>query len=391
MPLPTYPFEPKRHWVEPRVAAPPTEPVFHRSEDVDDWLFSPTWTRDSSAFNEVSNLSGAWLVSARRGTLANSVVTQLRAAGADPILLEPGDNPRNIDTTHFQVRPREAEDIAAVVDQLRSRGRVEGAIYIWNADDDLSDATHTATYDALVALAQGLGPSSGKPARIIVATFGAESVLDEPVFAATSAVVLGPVLVLPTELPGLQMRAVDFDVATATNAPDSIAKSLVQEAASGDEENIVARRAGRRWVRQFERLVLPPAETAKLPLKPRGTYLITGGLGGIGLTLGRWLASQTSARLLLTRRTPFPAREQWNDWLANHNTDDQTAAAIQAIGDIEAAGGEVLTAAADAADAMQMKHAIDSARLRWGEFDGVIHAAGTPGSGELHYSSKQMK
>ena len=48
----------------------------------------------------------------------------------------------------------------------------------------------------------------------------------------------------------------------------------------------------------------------KLPLKPRGVYLITGGLGGIGLTLARWLAANTSARLMLTARTPLPPREE---------------------------------------------------------------------------------
>ena len=65
--------------------------------------------------------------------------------------------------------------------------------------------------------------------------------------------------------------------------------ALVEEAANADHENLVAWRGGCRWMRRFERLSLPPVDSSQLPLKRRGVYLITGGLGGIGLTVARWL------------------------------------------------------------------------------------------------------
>ena len=68
--------------------------------------------------------------------------------------------------------------------------------------------------------------------------------------------------------------------------------ALVEEVANADHENLVAWRGGCRWMRRFERLSLPPVNSAQLPLKPRGVYLITGGLGGIGLTVAHWLAGQ---------------------------------------------------------------------------------------------------
>jgi NAD(P)-dependent dehydrogenase (short-subunit alcohol dehydrogenase family) len=114
-------------------------------------------------------------------------------------------------------------------------------------------------------------------------------------------------------------------------------------------------------------------------------YVITGGLGGIGLTLARWLATQTSARLLLTARTPLPPREDWDAWLAGHSPDDRSAQAIRAIRDLEQAGGEVLVSAADAADEAAMRRAIDAARARWGRIDGVIHAAGISGNDRVAF------
>jgi NAD(P)-dependent dehydrogenase (short-subunit alcohol dehydrogenase family) len=145
----------------------------------------------------------------------------------------------------------------------------------------------------------------------------------------------------------------------------------------------VAHRAGRRWLRRFERIAVPSAASLEPPLRRGGVCLITGGLGGMGLAFARWLGAHAGAKLLLTARTALPARAQWDDWLREHPASERHAAAILAIRDIEAAGGEVLVAVADAADAAAMAHAIDAAHGRWGPLNGVIHAAGIAGNGGI--------
>ena len=190
-------------------------------------------------------------------------------------------------------------------------------------------------------------------------------------------------MVLPTEMPHLRMRAVDFEIPSDATPIEAVAEALVEEIGNTDRENSVAWRGGCRWLRRFERISLPAIDSRDLPLKPRGVYLITGGLGGIGLTLAHWLAANTAARLMLTARTPLPPPEDWAKWLAEHAAADQTATIIRRIREIEASGGEVITAAADAADPNQMKRAIDLARERFGAIDGVVHAAGVPGTGKI--------
>ena len=119
------------------------------------------------------------------------------------------------------------------------------------------------------------------------------------------------------------------------------------------------------------------------PLKKGGSYLITGGLGGIGLALAAWLAQVASARLLLTSRRSLPPRDAWEGLLAGPPGDEENVPVIKAIRDIEAMGGKVMTAVADAADFAAMQAAIDKCRECWGALDGVIHAAGVPGNGRL--------
>ena len=316
------------------------------------------------------------------GALADAIVRRLKEVGADPVVVEHSDTFETVDAAYFRVRAGAPEDTSMVARQVHdARGPIQGVIYLWSvpADDSL---TAIQSYHALVAFVEGL--ASEPQVRVIVATFGAASVLDEPARDPIAAMALGPVLTLPTEVPGLVMRAVDLDMTVDANAAE-IAETLVEEAANVDGESVVARRAGRRWVRRLERLPLPPADPTELPVKPRGVYLITGGLGGIGLTLAHWFAANTSARLALTARTPFAPREQWDKWLAEHGPDDQTVTIIRSIRDIEASGGDVLTIAADVADFNQMKRAIELARERWGGIDGVVHAAGVPGTGRIAF------
>lgn len=377
--LPTYPFERKRHWVD-AAAAPSAKPApVQPSANAEDWLYAPTWARSDHRAGKKAVLSEAWLVLARPGPVADAVVRRAKEAGADPVLVEYGDRFEIVNDTHLRIRLAEAKDVAAALRHVREAGgSVRKAIYLWN-DPGVDSLDHTSTYHALVALVQEL--TKGGDSRIIVGTFGAASVLSEPINAPTAAIALGPVLTLPIEVPGLVMRAVDLDV----NDSEHAAETFVSEAANPDAENVVAWRAGRRWARRFERLSLPSADIAQLPLKSRGVYLVTGGLGGIGVTLARWLAERTSARLLLTARTAIPPREEWEAQLSRRAPNDRIATAIRDIKAIEQAGGEVLTAVADTADVTAMKRAIELARASWGAIDGVIHAAGVPGSGKIAF------
>ena len=387
VPLPTYPFERKRHWVDP--APPSVQSASDRgagNSEAGERLYLPTWARDNSLSGAPLDLHGTWLMFGQAGLLADAVCARFGASGADSIFVEAGEEFRNLGKARFRVRPGVTEDIVALAREAGGPSAFVGAVFLWgvtagNGEDVPSAET---CYRALVALTEGL-ETFGRdlPLRVIVASTGAQSVLDEPIRRLDTSLNFGPVLVLPTEAEGLRMRSVDLDLPEAAVDHEAASRILVEEAASTDDESFVARRGGRRWVRRYERLVLRATDATALPLKERGVYLITGGLGGIGLKLARWLAGTTSARLLLTARRALPPREGWEALLAQDRPSDWFVPVIKSIKDIEAAGGEVIIATADAADAVAMAKAIDAARLRWGALDGLIHSAGVPGSGRL--------
>jgi acyl transferase domain-containing protein/thioesterase domain-containing protein len=396
IPLPTYPFERKRFWVEasppdsgrathsPRVGSPAPPAVPTVSTDPGDWLYEPTWTRSLGARGN-ERLDGRWLVLVQPGRLSSAVEKAVADAGAFAVVVEPGNEMKRLGPARFRVRPGIKEDLAAVLKEIREGGgTVSGALHLWLVTETPRDPVRLG-YHALVALASELRPTVETPAFVLVATEGGACVLDEPVRHPESALALGPVITLPAEIPGLRMRSVDLHLGDGRQAMEAAARDLVAEAATPDGENVVAWRGGRRWVRRLERIAAPKPSPAELPVRKGGAYLVTGGLGGIGLTLAGWLAREYQARLLLTARTSLPPREEWDGWLASHKATERNAAAIRAIRDMEKAGAEVSVAAVDAAAATEMGSTLAATVKRWGRLDGVIHAAGISGNDRIAF------
>jgi thioesterase domain-containing protein/NAD(P)-dependent dehydrogenase (short-subunit alcohol dehydrogenase family)/acyl carrier protein len=145
----------------------------------------------------------------------------------------------------------------------------------------------------------------------------------------------------------------------------------------------VALREGDRWLPALEAIRLGDERPLVREFRPGGTYLITGGLGRMGLALARHLARSVQARLVLTTRTPFPERTDYGRWLDEHPPGDATRGRIEALLAIEALGGEVLVLEADVSDRAAMRAALARAEARFGALTGVVHAAGARSQGSF--------
>ena len=83
-----------------------------------------------------------------------------------------------------------------------------------------------------------------------------------------------------------------------------------------------------------------------ISLKPEVSYLITGGLGGVGVEVAKWLVSRGARHLVLANRTAMPPRSEW----AVHKGDRR----VQAITELEEAGATVDAVAVDVGDSAAM-------------------------------------
>src|SRR5690606_24106640 len=104
------------------------------------------------------------------------------------------------------------------------------------------------------------------------------------------------------------------------------------------------------------------------------SYLITGGLGGVGLHLAGALADLGARRLVLMGRNTLPPRSEWT----SVDPETRTGRQIAAVRALESRGVSVHLLRADVADEADLARALGQyAREGWPAIKGVVHAAGT--------------
>jgi acyl transferase domain-containing protein/aryl carrier-like protein len=375
--LPAYPFERQRYWVDRRLAALAVgaAPANVRKE-VADWFYVPTWI--PSATPEGPAAPHRWLLLADGGGVAAAMARRLAERGDAVELVGPGDSESWADR-FARLRSSWGEPPDRVV-HLRSLGG--------------EPAEADGGFLPLLSLVQELARQPlAEPApgcvQLRVVTTGLQAVeRGETVASPGLATLLGPVRTLPLEHPEIGCAAIDVELPADAEERDRLAELLIAEALGPAAEPVVALRGEERWIERFEPLPLRHAG-ARLPLRQRGVYLITGGLGGLGLVLAEELARSFQARLVLTGRGGLPPREEWPAWLAAHGESDPTSRRLRGVLRLEELGAEVLVLAADVTDEGAMREAVRRARERFGPIQGAIHSAGVPGGGVILLKSAE--
>ena len=395
--LPTYPFERHRHWVEPRSGAPTlVEPAALKSPDVADWYYLPVWKQAlalPSATPEKLAQKSLWLVFTDQSSLAGHLVAQLAASGSTVITVELGQQFAQFGPTSYSIDPAAFGDYAHLLSAI---GRAPKTIvHMWSlatpTTDDLRtrfDQAQTHGFYSLLLLAKAIGYQTVTSEIELWALSGdIYHVTGGEALAPHSAPLLGACRVIPQENLAIICRHLDISVpASGTRQEQQLVRGLLAEFTADAKDIVVAYRSAGRWIQNYEPLALPEPTSATLPLRQRGSYMITGGLGGIGRVLAAQLARAYQARLALVSRTGLPERTKWPDWLATHAATDAASQRICAVQELEALGAEVLVISADVADDAQMRAALAQIDRQFGALHGVIHAAGIsegPGFGVI--------
>ena len=370
VPLPTYPFERSRYWLDvprrgsgPRVAAPATGRAaagHGERRPAAEWLSVPSWRRGAPAACPPTGTRRMVLL-ADDGDVAARLAPLLAARGC---LTSVVDANSEIGSTDSPV------DLGA-----------DAVVHLRGLDEDCGGdpisrvrQTQACGFDSVIALVRALGTAHGHTARkVVLVTDRAVDVTGREQLRPEQAMLHGLARVVAQEYPGLACRTVDV-VAADLAAGATALGLLADELCADSNEPSVALRDQHRWLPGFE--LLEPNPVTPSRLCQGGTYLITGGLGRIGLALAEDLARRVQANLVLVARTELPARSRW----AAISESDPRTATVRRLLAIEHAGGAVLPVAADVADRAAMTGVLAQAEQRFGALDGVVHAAGAVGS-----------
>jgi len=376
IPLPTYPFERQRFWVDAgstELARDLTPDKTAKRSDIDEWFYLPTWKQSlppgclESEDDETETSHDYWIFADELG-LCPEVVKLLH--GERVVIVSSGEQFRRVGEDAYEINPRYRQSYDELIRVLIASGRKPRRIlHLWSVTIEKigqqGDSPKSTFEDAqwrgyysLLYLAQALAAGGGGAMQICVVTNNLHAVVGTETIRPEKATVLGPCRVIPQEYTNVVCRNIDIEVLDrwTTQARMDVAAQLVAELKATDSEaKVVAYRGWRRWLQTFDPIRLGKREAR---LRERGVYLVTGATGGVGRTLASYLARTAHARLVLVSRT---------------------APKGELLQEFESLGAEVLWLAADVANENEMAKAVQVAQQTFGGINGLVHAAGLSG------------
>ncbi|MDX8349852.1 SDR family NAD(P)-dependent oxidoreductase [Cognatiyoonia sp. IB215446] len=404
VPLPTYAFQHAAYFIEPgTVTADETNDWLTRSDAPDGWGYRPAWLPRYAAcdVDVTGDLSEAekqiWLIFVDDVGLTAKAAQRLRDAGHDVVTVRPGDTfARDGEGGYFIAPERGRESYDLLISDLNTRDLIPTRIlHGWMITGDESFRPGSSFFHrvqeqgfySMFFLAQAIGGEDlGDDIHICALSTGAMQHKDEALAHPEKATLAGPARVIPREYPNLSVSTLDLSLPERIGRKKRFAQgdlgklvdNILEEALADPGNGTALIRGGKR----FE-LTYKPAALTDLPddgqlpvLKQDGVYMITGGFGGIGLTLAEALIKQCNARIALIARSPLPPREAWDTTLKNTAPNAPLARRIKAIQSLEALGGQVLPIAADVSNVEDIRDARAQVEATFGPVNGVIHAAG---------------
>jgi acyl-CoA synthetase (AMP-forming)/AMP-acid ligase II/NAD(P)-dependent dehydrogenase (short-subunit alcohol dehydrogenase family)/alpha-ketoglutarate-dependent taurine dioxygenase len=344
-----------------------------------DWFFRRTWRRKKVRTRIPLPNAGRALVFCDLLGLGSALDRKLSELGVDCVRVEPGTAFSQPSPDCYRIDPRNPGHYRQLFVALAvCRHPIDQVLHLWTCDrppdetagiEGLEQALDLGVY-SILQLSQNLARGQPEhPVRVLVVSNGAQQVLPSDAVACEWSPILGLVRTVSQEMPGLTCSHLDLP---ADSVGANVARVLRELGAGGDAE--VAYRRGHRLVPRLANAVLHREANCELPFRKGGRYLLTGGLGGIGVEVARFLLVEYRARLLLIGRTPLPPRDQWASHL---DRGGPMAERVQAFRSLEGIGGDVRYAAADVAAEGPLRQALNEAEAFWGrELDGIIHLAG---------------
>jgi NADP-dependent 3-hydroxy acid dehydrogenase YdfG len=360
-----------------------------KNADIADWFYLPSWRRaDCSVPAEMRPES--WLAFADCEGSGATLVEQLEALGMNVAIVEAGPIFRRSGERRYVINPENPADYRAVLEQLAEQKFLPTQIlHAWSlpprphtTDSDSFTEIRRKGFDSLLFLAQAVGECRiTRSMQISVITDQAHDVIGTEVGRPETALILGPCRVIPLEYPNLRCR--NLDVAVGPQGADvSWVKSILTELTQASTDPIVAFRGGHRWLPGVEQVRLKAAVAPPPVLRRGGVYLITGGLGTIGLEIAEYLASTVQARLILVGRSTFPPPEKWDSL-----TDAREARVARRLSSMRSMGADIMVVSADVSDLSRMRAVHAEAERRFGPINGVVHSAGVLGDGAIQNKS----
>jgi amino acid adenylation domain-containing protein len=357
--LPTYPFERQRYWISDNTrdvggdfgsdeASPSSETM----------CFEEVW--QSQVLHKVSSLGD---IAAPMETIIcflsdpeRQKVLKDALQAASIIFITRGESFKKLDSYTYQVSPGDLKTYHKALTAIRKAvGPVDAVLYLWA----IEDSTLIRDYAPLVGIYQAIKSArlvlSNHPQRRFLLAGEFKDGLDRCYLESWIGFERSAKLIMPNMPIGLVYK----ETGDQNDGMTEWSRILRSELNAPLVPAVLYKEDGR-YVTQIR--PVPSQHPSVSSVKSGGTYLITGGCGGLGIIFAQHFANTSDVNLILTGRSVLSPEKQ---------------SVIQALED---SGTPVFYLQADVSDVKQMEQGINAAKKRFGHIHGVVHAAGIQGT-----------
>ena len=334
-------------------------------------------------------LVGTWVLLADRAGVASAIASRIKAQGGRAALVEWGIGYEKINKNHFVINPEESThytNLLAEFSQNESEA-LKGIVHLWSLDAadstaldaiELDRASRLGCESLMHLIQQGQRANWDNPSIWMVTRCANSVGAMRDVSGIAQSPLWGLGRVMAEELPQLWGGLIDVD---AHYSHAVMAEVVWAELQRPDSERQISYREDHRFAARLVPRHSQHAVTKPLRFKADASYLVTGGLGDLGLKLAQWMVDQGARQILLMSRSEMPPRAHWP---ALTEDDARLVERVNAIQEMERCGARVLTLSGDVGSENVLKELLDDAMQQgWPPLSGVIHAAGVVDADQL--------
>jgi acyl transferase domain-containing protein/acyl carrier protein len=365
VPAPTYPFVKNRYWID---AVESTENLSNKKNQLENWFYTPSWKRSANKIKPASmpDTQAYWLIFSDNSMLTTHLISQIRANKQDIILITPGNDVNKLSDAHWEINPRVSAHYQSILSEIiNDKVKPIHIINMWNLSRTtnfyFTNESRHYKFDCLLNFLQAIIKQKlSQDISMAVITNNTHSIIDNEGVNPDNCMLQGLMTAVSQEYPNIKCSHIDLEDESKqlSNALNEFDHNL--------QQSIVAYRGSHRWIQHFDSVQLNADISSGNPLlKTGGVYLITGGVGHLGLILAKSLAEKYQAKLILVSRN-LPDTKK-----------------LLLLNEIENIAAGLLVLQADVANLEQMQHVIKTAETTFGMINGIIHAAGDISSGSF--------
>jgi amino acid adenylation domain-containing protein len=398
MVLPTYPFEKKRYWFDEIIQETESKKITSYSLSTP-LFYVPTWTRQSDPLTDKITLSldkkkPIWIIFSDHSEICSQIILDLKAKQHPVYIVEQGLHYTQINSHQFSIGKKKFGHYEKIIQEIvESDINYYAIIHFWsmnqhkNFPEDHLDF-YTNLYSGLFLTKAFYKKKKEALISCVIVTNQLQVVMGSENTTPIISSVLSLCRVLSLENSHHRFSSIDIEHKLNSHLIQIYSRNIIHTALTYLDKNvpeepyIAAYRYHYCWHPSYQALTIPQeVKTDPRIVKPNGFYLITGGLGAMGLTLAEWISSKAQTTILLLSRRSFPAEKEWDSWLERYGVQDDTSRIIQKLKNILARGSRIRVASGDISNFQQMAVIVRKAIRTDGEIKGIFHLAGVPGKG----------